>query len=108
MKRGVKLLRLNLERVFLTREDMSKKIGESYGIINLMLSDDTEIENWFLDKIEEFIPPKEFQMAKNLIDLARKADTSRTHTILEIDTADEAEKEYYQIYPELPIFYENK
>lgn len=104
MKRGVKLLRSNLEKVFPTKEEMSKRIGESYYIINLMLSDDTEIENWFLDKIEEFVSQKEFKMSKDLIELARKADTSRTHTILEIDTADEAEKQYYQIYPELPIF----
>jgi hypothetical protein len=104
MKRGVRLLRANLERVFQTKEEISKKIGESYGIINLMLSDDTEIENWFLDKIEEFIPQKEFQMSKILIELARKSDTSRTHTVLEIDAADEAEKQYYEIYPELPIF----
>ncbi|WP_320047607.1 hypothetical protein [uncultured Ilyobacter sp.] len=108
MKRGVKLLRLNLEKVFSTREELTKKIGESYGIINLMLSDDTEIEDWFLDRIKEYIPEKEFEMSKNLICLARKSDTTRTHTVAEIDSADEAEKQYYQIYPDLPIFYENK
>lgn len=108
MKRGVKLLRSNLEKVFPTKEKLTKEIGESYGIINLMLSDDTEIEDWFLDRIKNYIPEKEFDMAKNLISLARRSDTTKTYTVTEIDNADEAEKQYYQIYPDLPIFYENK
>lgn len=108
MKRGVKLLKSYLEKEFSTREKLSEKIGESYGIINLMLSDDTEIEDWFLDMIKKYIPEKEFEIAKELIYLARKSDTTKTHTVAEIDSADESEKQYYQIYPDLPIFYENK
>ncbi len=104
MKRGIKLLRKNLEMVFESQEEMAIKLGETLGIINLMLSDDMEIEDWFLEKIKEFIPNKDFEISKNLINLARKSDTSHTKTTEEIDEADKAEKEYYKIYPDIPKF----